>query len=209
VNEEWLARWKRGQTGWHEAGGSAALRKFWPGLPVGSRVLVPMCGKSADLLWLEQQGLDVTGVELSEIAVQAFFTEVGIPFEIETGDGLPVFRASQRNLAIHCGDYFRFSASPFDAVFDRAALVALPAELRPAYAAHTRSLMKPDAVQLLITLEYDQAKVAGPPYSVLAEEVKSYWPGLNRAGAISAAKTMPPKFREAQLGEFVEAVWLK
>lgn len=208
MSEEWLARWKRGQTGWHEAGGSAALRKFWPGLPAGSRVLVPMCGKSADLLWLEQQGLDVTGVELSGIAVRAFFAETGVPFDIETGDGLPLFKARQRNLRIHCGDYFQFTARPFDAVYDRAALVALPPELRPAYARHTRALMQADAVHLLITLEYDQSMVNGPPYSVPADEVKGYWPDLRRVGDKSALKNMPPKYREANLSEFVEAVWL-
>ena len=209
MNEEWLERWERGHTGWHEAGGSAALRKFWPGLPAGSRVLVPMCGKSADLLWLEQQGLDVTGVELSGIAVRAFFAEAGISFDIETGNGLPRFKARQRNLCIHCGDYFQFSAKPFDAVYDRAALVALPPEFRPAYAKYTRSLMQADAVHLLITLEYDQSMVNGPPYSVLADEVKGYWPELRRAGDKSALKNMPPKYREANLSEFVEAVWLK
>jgi thiopurine S-methyltransferase len=208
VNEEWLERWKSGHTGWHEAHGNTALHKFWPRLAAGSRVLVPLCGKSVDLLWLEQQGLDVTGVELCEIAVRAFFAESGITFDIETGDGLPKFRARGRRLAIHCGDYFEHAGGPYDAVYDRAALVALPPELRPAYAAHTKSLMKPEAHHLLITLEYDQSKVNGPPFSVLADEVQSYWPELRRAGDKSALKNMPPKYREAHLSEFVEAVWL-
>jgi len=207
VNEEWLERWNSGHTGWHEAHGNTALHKFWPKLAPGSRVLVPLCGKSIDLLWLEQQGLDVTGVELSEIAVRAFFAESGIPFDIETGGGLPKFKARGRSLAIHCGDYFDYTEGLYDAVYDRAALVALSPELRPAYAAHTTSLMKPAANHLLITLEYDQSKVNGPPFSVLGGEVQSYWPGLRRAGDKSALKNMPPKYREAQLSEFVEAVW--
>jgi len=209
VNEEWLERWKSGHTGWHEAQGNTALHKFWPKLAPGSRVLVPLCGKSVDMLWLEQQGLDVTGVELCEIAVRAFFAESGILFDIETGDGLTKFKARGRRLAIHCGDYFDYSDGQFDAVYDRAALVALPPELRPAYAEHTKSLMKPAAHHLLITLEYDQAKVNGPPFSVLADEVQSYWPELRRAGDKSALRNMPPKYREAHLSEFVEAVWRK
>jgi thiopurine S-methyltransferase len=207
VNEEWLERWKSGHTGWHEAHGNTALHKFWPKLAAGSRVLVPLCGKSVDLLWLEQQGLDVTGVELCEIAVRAFFTEHDIPFDIESAEGLPRFKARQHNIVIYCGDYFDYSDEPYDAVYDRAALVALPPDLRPAYAAHTKSLMKPEAHHLLITLEYDQSKVNGPPFSVLADEVQGYWPNLRRAGDKSALKNMPPKYHEAHLSEFVEAVW--
>jgi len=209
VYEEWLERWKTGHTGWHEAHGNTALHKFWPQLPADSRVLVPLCGKSVDLLWLEQQGLDVTGVELCEIAVRAFFDEAGIPFDIETDGGLPKFKARDRKLAIHCGDYFDYSDGSYDAIYDRAALVALQPDLRPAYAAHTKTLVRPDARHLLITLEYDQSKVNGPPFSVLADEVTGYWPELRRAGDKSALKNMPPKYHEAHLNEFVEAVWLK
>ncbi len=208
MNEEWLARWNSGKTGWHEAGGNAALRKFWPRIKPGGRVLVPLCGKSADLLWLEQEGCDVTGVELSEVAVRTFFAEADIPFEIEADGELLRFRAQQRRLSIYCGDYFRFSAEPFDALYDRAALVALPPELRPAYVEHTKAMMKADATHLLITLEYDQSRVNGPPYSVFADEVTGYWPRLRRAGELSALKNMPPKYHEAGLDQFVEAVWL-
>lgn len=208
MNDEWLNRWESGQTGWHESTGNSALRKFWPRLKAGSRILVPLCGKSHDLLWLAKQGYDVTGVELSEIAVRAFFTEAGIQFEVVASDGLLCFRAQQYRLRIVCGDYFRFSDAPYDALYDRAALVALPAELRPVYVEHTKSLLKADAAQLLITLEYDQSKVNGPPFSVLPGEVKAYWPDLKRAGDLCALKNMPPKYREAQLSRFVEAVWL-
>lgn len=208
MKEEWLARWAQGQTGWHESGGSAALRKFWPSSAAGGRVLVPLCGKSIDLLWLSGQGYDVTGVELSEIAARAFFSNAGIPCEIVTVGGHTLFRSRQRHISIYCADYFQFSAEPFDAVYDRAALVALPPELRPGYVEHTRRMMKAGAAHLLITLEYDQSRANGPPYSVQADEVQRYWPELRRAGDMDALKTMPPKFREAGLDGFVEAVWV-
>lgn len=206
--DEWLARWERGQTGWHEENGNTALRKFWPRLTAGSRVLVPLCGKTTDLLWLAEQGLEVTGVELSEIAARAFFAATDIGFEIEASNGLLWFRGLRQSVSIVCGDYFQFSDQPFDALYDRAALVALPPGLRPAYVEHTKTLLKAEARQLLITLEYDQLKVNGPPFSVLADEVKAYWPGLHRAGSLCALKNMPPKYRDAGLSEFVEAVWL-
>ena len=208
MNDEWLNRWKSGQTGWHEAGGNAALRKFWPRLAAGNRVLVPLCGKTHDLLWLAQQGLEVTGVELSDMAARAFFVETGMSFEIESYGTLLCFRGVEQAVSIVCGDYFQFSDKPFDALYDRAALVALPPELRPGYVAHTKTLLKPDAVQVLITLEYDQSRANGPPYSVLPDEVNTYWPGLQRAGDLSALNNMPPKFRDAGVNEFVEAVWL-
>lgn len=208
MKQEWLARWESGQTGWHEAGGNSALRKFWPRLPAGSRVLVPLCGKTPDLLWLAQLGLEVTGVELSEIAARAFFVDTGISFETEQLEKLLCFRGVDQAVSIVCGDYFQFSDKPFDALYDRAALVALPPELRPDYVEHTRSLLRSDAAQLLITLEYDQSKANGPPFSVLPEEVGEYWPELRRAGDMSALGNMPAKFTEAGIERFVEAVWL-
>jgi thiopurine S-methyltransferase len=207
-NEAWLTRWQNGQTGWHEHNGNTALRKFWPRLSAGSRVLVPLCGKSTDLLWLERQGYAVTGVELAEIAVRAFFADADIPFEVESDGRLARFQARHHKLSIQCGDYFKFRAEPFDAVYDRAALVAVPPGLRPAYARHTQSLLKANAAHMLITLEYDQSRVNGPPYAVLTGEVKAYWPGLRRVGELSALSNMPPKFRDAGLDAFTEAVWL-
>lgn len=205
---DWLSRWESGKTGWHQSGGNTALRKFWPGLSVDSRVLVPLCGKSPDLLWLAQQGCAVTGVELSEVAVRAFFAETGIGFEVEESLGLAWFRALEQEITIVCGDYFQFSDQPFDALYDRASLIALPADIRPAYIQHTKSLLKPEAKQLLLTIEYDQSKGSGPPFSVMPAEVNSYWDRLRRVGDKCDTKNISPKFREAGIDEIVEAVWV-
>jgi len=207
MNDEWLLRWESGHIGWHEAGGNSALRKFWPRLATGNRVLVPLCGKTPDLLWLAQQGLEVTGVELSEIAARDFFIEAGISFEIESRGKLTCFRGVEQAVSIVCGDYFQYSAKPFDAIYDRAALVALPLAVRPRYVAHCKSLLKEGAAQLLISLEYDQLRANGPPFSVLPDEVHSYWPELRKAGDLSALNNMPPKFREAGVDQFIEVVW--
>jgi thiopurine S-methyltransferase len=208
MTTDWLSRWESGHIGWHQTDGSAALRKFWPGVGYGNRVLVPLCGKSPDLLWLAQQGCDVTGVELSEIAVRAFFDEAGLKFGIKKTNGLKRFQSLQQNITIACGDYFRFSDKPFDALYDRASLVALPPQMRPKYIQHTKTLLKADATQLLLTLEYDQSKANGPPFCVEPDEVKSYWDGLRRVGDLVDTKKIPPKFRDAGISEVVEAVWV-
>ena len=99
-----------------------------------------------------------------------------------------------------------FKAQAFDACYDRGGLVALPPEVRPRYVQHTRSLLTRDAYQLLITLEYDQSVVAGPPYAVAADEVRRYFPGFERID-VHEDPNVPPKFREAGLNSVAEVVW--
>ena len=204
MHEDWHERWRIGRTGWHEQGGNRNLRKYWRA--TGRRVLVPMCGKTPDLLWLEEQGNEVVGVELSELAVQAFFEEHGL--EYQHIDGEPgEYRAVARNITLYCGDYFEFHEAGFDAHYDRGALVAMPRDVRPRYAAHTSSLLMETAEQLLIAVEYDQAVCDGPPFSLDETEVMSYWPGLERVAAVDDTENAPPKFLEAGLTRMYEVVW--
>lgn len=209
MSEDWKSRWVEGRTGWHEANGSSVLRKYWPTPGIGERVLVPLCGKSPDLLWLAQQGHDVTGVELSEIAVRAFFEESSLDFETTEADGFLILKCSSPRISLACGDYFDYSDKPFDALYDRASLIALPQQIRPDYVRHTKLLLKPNATQLLITLEYDQSRADGPPYSVLAEEVAEYWGNIPRVSGSNVIDSTPPKFRQAGLTEVTESVWLR
>ena len=169
---------------------------------------MPLCGKSPDLLWLAKQGCDVTGVELSEIAARAFFVEANIRFDIRKVGSFTYFSGLDQKVTIVCGDYFQFTGKPFDALYDRASLVALPPHIRPDYIQHTKRLLKTDAVVLLIALEYDQSKAGGPPFSVGPDEVKSYWVGIRRAGSKSDKKNCPPKFQDAGVNELIETVWV-
>lgn len=202
--EDWKERWQVGRIGWHQEDGSSLLKRHWKAS--GKRVLVPLCGKSLDLLWLEQQGNDVVGVELSELAVEAFFEENQLAFS-RHGGLLTEYRAHDRRIRLFCGDYFTFTDGQFDAHFDRGALVAMNPELRPRYAAHTRALLAPGAHQLVISLAYDQGVVEGPPFSVPAAEVLSYFPSLQRVDASDDMANAPPKFREAGLKLVTEEVW--
>lgn len=171
-------------------------------------MLVPLCGKSADLLWLAQQGYEVTGVELSEIAARAFFEESGFSFDCKKLGAFNWFCGQGIAISIVCGDYFEFTDQPYDALYDRAALIALPFKKRPEYVAKTRSLLKPGAIKLLITLEYDQIGIEGPPYSVLPDEVLGYWSDLKRIWEQDDLDNCPPRFKEAGLSEIAEVVWV-
>jgi len=207
VTEPWLERWEEGRIGWHEPDGNANLKKHWPDLPKGSRVLVPLCGKSYDLIWLADLGLNVTGIELSAIAVEAFFDEHKLEYDAVIDGDTQRYRSNARPITIFCGDYFDFVSRPFDALFDRAALVAMPADQRPRYVEHTKALLKQDAYRLIVTFEYDQAIVNGPPFAVLTDEVKSYWDDVSLLGRQNAIDNCPPKFKAAGLTEVVEAAW--
>lgn len=205
MSEDWLERWKIGRTGWHEPDGNRILREHWT--LSGRRVLVPLCGKSHDLLWLEAQGNEVVGVELSELAVQAFFEDNALDYELAEGV-LPGYRALDRNLTLYCGDYFAFRAEPFDAHYDRGALIALSADLRPRYARHTSALLTDEPAQFVITIEYDQAVCEGPPFSVGPEEVLNHWPGLRRLLSVEDIENAPPKFLDKGLQSMREVVWV-
>jgi thiopurine S-methyltransferase len=208
VSEDWLARWDQGRTGWHEPAGNEGLKSFWPDTANPGSVLVPLCGKSPDLLWLAERGYDVVGVELSEIAVAGFFEEHDLQFERTPAGPLNRYTATQHSLNLYCGDYFEFQSRPFDALYDRGALVALPEDMRPRYVEHTDGLLKPGATRLVITLEYDQRVVNGPPFAVSADELATYWDDLIRVGEKDDIDTCPPKFRQAGLTDITEVVWL-
>ncbi len=206
MNEDWLNRWSIGRTGWHEPSGNRNLQAHWQF--TGRRVLVPLCGKTPDLLWLESRGNDVVGVELAELAVEAFFAENQLEYERISGS-LPGYRCTTRSVTLYCGDYFEFDHGPFNAHYDRGALIALSPELRPRYAAHTASLLTDDARQFVLTIDYDDAVCDGPPYAVQADELLSYWAGLQEHARVDDVENAPPKFLEKGLKRLDEVVWIR
>ncbi len=207
MNEDWLNRWDVGRTGWHEPSGNRNLQAHWRF--TGRRVLVPLCGKTPDLLWLESQGNEVVGVELAKVAVEAFFTDNKLEYDRINGGSLPGYRCTTRNVTLYCGDYFEFEDEPFNAHYDRGALIALSLDLRPRYAAHTASLLTHDARQFVLTIDYDDSVCEGPPYSVSRDELLSYWTGLQEHARVDDTKNAPPKFLEKGLRRLDEIVWIR
>lgn len=177
----WIKTWGEGNIGFHQADSHPALNKYWPELEAGSSVLVPLCGKSRDLLWLEERGLDVIGVEFVESAVLDFFHENGLTWEETVQYGHPCYRACGRNIRLFVADFICFaddySDPPLDTLYDRAALVALPEDMRAAYVAACEKLLTASPQGLLVTLKYDPIVMEGPPFSITAAEVDRLWKG--------------------------------
>ena len=169
----WHNRWQTNQTGWHEATVNPLLITHFPSLhiPPGGRVFVPLCGKSLDLGWLLSRGYAVAGAELSKLAVTQLFAELGMEPRISEVGKHKLFRGAK--IDIFVGDFFdltREILGPVDAVYDRAALVALPEAMRAQYTTHLKTLTAL-APQLVIGYEYDQTVVPGPPFSVTPDEL--------------------------------------
>lgn len=172
----WLQRWQEGQTGFHQTRVMPLLQKHWPGLglPAGARVLVPLAGKSLDVAWLADQGHEVLAVELSPIAITQFFREHGLhPERVDTPEGT---RYQAGKLRFLCGDIFDLSTdtlSEFQACYDRAALIALPPDLRARYVERIYGRLPAACRALLLTLDYPQEQMDGPPFSVPRAEVEA------------------------------------
>lgn len=169
----WHDKWERGEIGFHQKDINPYLMRFADkaGLTDGKRVLVPLCGKSQDMTWLLQRGCEVVGVELNESAVQQFFADLGVTPEVSIVGDFACYKAT--DITIYCGDVLSITTKllgRIDGIYDRAALVALPADMRRSYV-KTLLTAAPGAQHLLITFEYDQALHSGPPFSVSEDEL--------------------------------------
>ncbi|MDQ3038773.1 MAG: thiopurine S-methyltransferase [Pseudomonadota bacterium] len=171
----WNQRWTDNQIGFHQSAPTTLLIKHWPALAVaaGATVFVPLSGKSLDMAWLASQGHQVLGVELSQLAVEQFFAEHGLAPEIHQSRYGMHYRAG--GIEIICGDAFALDAeilAECAAVFDRAAMIALPPPMRARYADELYAQLPTGCRGLLVTLEYPQAERDGPPFAIAEAEVR-------------------------------------
>lgn len=162
----WLDIWEKNNIPFHREEPHPKLLKYFSNL-APTKVFVPLCGKSVDMVWLLKQGHEVVGVELSSIACKDFFD--GIPYQTQTVQSFERYQADK--ISIYCGDIFEFkSEEKFGAVYDRAALIALPTDIRKAYA---KLIVQLDVKKmLLLSFEYPEGEVDGPPYSVGEREIQ-------------------------------------
>lgn len=172
----WQQRWRENQIGFHQSAPTPLLVEHWAslGLPTEAKVFVPLAGKSRDMAWFAAQGYRVLGVELSELAVEQFFAEHGLQPETESTRYGTHYRAG--GIELICGDAFGLDEAALQdcaAVFDRAALIALPPRMRQRYASGLYAKLPAGCRGLLVTLEYPQAERDGPPFPVPESEVRA------------------------------------
>lgn len=182
----WHQKWERGDIAFHQSEANPFLAAYFGqlNLPQGSRVFLPLCGKTRDFAWLLAKGYRVVGAELSELAIKDLFNDLGLEPEISPVGELARYRAN--SIDIFVGDIFAVSAEylePVNAIYDRAALVALPAGIRGQYTSHLMDITG-GAPQLLVTYQYDQGLMDGPPFSVSEDEVKQHYGDIYQLKAV-------------------------
>ncbi|AWF80636.1 thiopurine S-methyltransferase [Microbulbifer sp. A4B17] len=175
--EFWHDKWERNDIGFHEASGNSLLNEFFTELSLspGDRIFLPLCGKTKDIAWLLKQEISVVGCELSEGAVEQLFNEMSVVPKVNQIGKLKCY--SSENIDIFVGNIFDLSREelgPVTAVYDRAALVALPGDTRVQYVKHLLDITQ-IAPQLLISFQYEQALMAGPPFSVGSRLIYEYY----------------------------------
>lgn len=214
----WLERWKKDETAFNQDEVNPYLRQYWRelGLASGSPVFVPLCGKSCDMSWLRDQGHKVLGVELSRLAVEAFFVENSLTPRRISGGKLDSYEAE--GIRILCGDFFdlvKEDIANISAVYDRGALIALPRETRERYVAHLLDILPASfATQiLLVTLDYPAAEMEGPPFAVSAGEVETLYHEYDEQASVRLLMQRDvleesPRFRERGLSRLLESIFL-
>jgi thiopurine S-methyltransferase len=208
----WHERWRTNQIGFHQGEINPCLVRYWPslGLGEGGQVLVPLCGKSRDMFWLLEQGFAVTGVEISPIAVEAFFSENRLD-PVVTREA-HCTRWKTRALDILCGDFFELDRADIgtcNGVYDRAALIALPTAMRTRYVDHLSGLLDRHVRGLLLSLEYNQSEMEGPPFSVSDAEVSRLFADACTVRQLSRTDILQsqPRFMERGLTRLSEQAW--
>jgi len=223
--EFWQKRWQEGRIGFNQSTVNPLLIAHFNrlNLPTGSRVFVPLCGKSIDMVWLATQGYDVVGIELVETAVQEFFAKQNIEPTIYQQADNPTIKYYQSQLSgqtitLWVANIFALTAKDvgsIDAVYDKAALIALPTDMRVRYSEQVRKLSsdtsKADGAnnditpQLLLTLNYDQRKKNGPPFSINADQLERYYGDHYQIGELAS---VPSSIGSAPDITVTEHVWL-
>lgn len=174
----WQSRWRKGNTGFHMENGYSGLREQWKTLPITNSpaILVPLSGKSEDMRWIAEQGGNVIGVEISEIAAQQFFNNLNKTPKITSFASFKIY--ASENISIWCGDFLKLpdrKMPVFDLIYDKAALVALPSRMRQNYVKKIISLTGQHTSILLHGFSYNQHEMNGPPFSVPENEVKTLY----------------------------------
>ncbi|UCJ15878.1 thiopurine S-methyltransferase [Pseudomonas sp. MM211] len=206
----WQTRWQNNQIGFHATEVNPFLRRYWPSLAAadGARVLVPLCGKSLDIVWLAERGHRVIGVELAQTAVEAFFSEQGLEATVTQEGAFRVYRHGR--VELYCGDFFALDSEHLEdcaLFYDRAALIALPPVMRERYVRHLQRILPVGSQGLLVTLDYDQSLMDGPPFSVSDTQVQGWFGSIWDSELLESQDAMEERFRARGLTRMDERAY--
>jgi thiopurine S-methyltransferase len=207
---QWESRWQEGRIGFHLPEVNSYLLRYFDKLLTQDTesVFVPLCGKTLDLPWLARRTKKVVGIELVHKAVQEFFKENKLTHSIQKSGKLNLF--SNDNIDLFQGDFFdlnKAQTSPFEAIYDRASIVAFDRSERQRYVNHLMSFLKPGGRILLITLEYDQNKMTGPPFSVPTDEIEWLYAPYGILELLETSDIFDERFRKNGLDGMLERVF--
>jgi thiopurine S-methyltransferase len=214
-SEFWHERWNANQIAFHQGRPNAMLERHFAALGLAplARVLVPLCGKATDMTWLRRHGHEVLGVELSPIAVRDYFRDQHEPYAVSERDTFEVITSER--IEILRGDFFATKAAnigegAIQGVYDRAALVALPEQMRARYVAHLLDLVGPDIPILLITFDYQQAQMQGPPFSVPEALVRTLFEPHRSVTLLEREEVLDraPELKQRGLTQLAEAAFM-
>lgn len=208
----WIDRWQNGDTGFHQAAPNGLLERHWPkiGIPKGAQVLVPLCGKSFDLVWLANQGYEVVGTELAAVAIEQFFVDRSRKPATVVQGNFTINRAGP--FEIWCGDHFQMSPDVtrrIGGVFDRAALVAMPRVMQTDYATQLAALTPSGVPVLLVTLNYDPSEMDGPPFAIPEQRVEELFGHHFAITLLEKRDGLPasPNIRKRGVSRLDESAW--
>lgn len=208
----WLEQWESGRIGFHTKVAHPYLVQHWSSIATTRdlRVFVPLCGKSLDMDFLMTQGCKVVGIELSPLAIEQYLTEHHQAADTTIMDGMMIHSAP--GLRLIEGDFFQLTPTqlgPIDAVYDRAALIAMPPAMQPRYASHLLSLISDTAPILLITLGYDPAEMEGPPFATPPAQLARLFGERYRIELLEEVDALPdnPALRNRGLTALTESAW--
>jgi len=212
-NKFWLERWEQNQIGFHEAEVNPYLSRYWStlNLPSGSLVFVPLCGKSVDMKWLSEHRYNVLGVEFSKIAAQDFFKEND--YTVKLSVKLKFTSYETKDIRILCGDFFGLNSSDLvgvNAVYDRASIVAFPLNMREAYVQHLVKILPAKSKIFLITFDYPQMEMQGPPFAISEDQVNVLFEKHAEIKLLTKEAVLPqnPRFKKRGLTRLHECVYI-
>jgi len=210
--EFWEERWEKNQIAFHLPGFNPYLTKYLARFDVKANdtIFIPLCGKTLDIAWLASQQFSIIGVECSDKALRSFFTENNLQVKLETLKSFNAYNSD--NICLLKGDFFELDKEILKdtaLVYDRASLIALPKQFRKQYVSHMNKILPENAEVFLITLEYDQTIMSGPPFSVDNKEIETLYQSKSQVTILSESDVLNShqKFKDRGLTYLIERIY--